>query len=48
MIKLDYEAWLDVYGEDLDIADAESGEDREMDYDPETKREQQYEEYLNS
>lgn len=43
---LDYEEWLDLHGPELDIADAESGADRELDYDAELKRERQYEEYL--
>jgi hypothetical protein len=47
MNKLDYEEWLAVYDEELKIADAETGADRELDYDEETLRERQYEEYLN-
>jgi hypothetical protein len=45
-----YEDWLAKYGEELDIADAESGRDREHGY-HEFKgeiRERQYEEYIDA
>lgn len=43
---LTYEQWYDIYGEEITIRDAETGADREMDYDMSVSLEVAYEEYL--
>jgi hypothetical protein len=48
MIRVTYDQWLEMFGEDLDIADAESGADRELDYDFDTRREAQYAEDMKA
>ena len=45
-MKKTYEEWLEENEDELRIADAESGADRELDYDEEALREKQYFEYL--
>ena len=44
---LDYEEWFGVYEDEINIELAESGADRELDFDPELEFEKRYEEYLN-
>ncbi len=46
MGELTYEEWLGEYDDELTIADAESGADREVGYDAESIRENQYDEYV--
>jgi hypothetical protein len=48
MTILSYWAWLEIYEEDMAIADAESGADRELDYDSNLDqiRERQYKAYV--
>jgi hypothetical protein len=48
MIILSYWAWREIYEEEMSIADAESGADRELDYDSNLDqiRERQYEAYV--
>ena len=43
-----FEQWLDKEGPELDIEDAESGADREYDYDRAERRERQYEAYIDN
>ena len=45
---LDYEAWAETYEEELYILAAESGADREYDFDEDRFYEKQYEEYLKA
>jgi len=47
-MKLTYDQWLLHNDEELTIADAESGADREAGYDWDSKREEQYEKYKES
>tara|TARA_Y100001938_G_C8090964_1_gene435027 strand:- start:2265 stop:2504 length:240 start_codon:yes stop_codon:yes gene_type:complete len=42
---LDYEEWLAVCKDDIDIELAENGADREMDFDPEEEYYRRYTEY---
>jgi len=44
---MEYEEWLEVNEEELTIKYAETGEDREMDFDLEQALERDYEKYLN-
>ena len=44
---MEYEEWLEVNEEELMIKYAETGEDREMDFDLERALERDYEKYLN-
>jgi hypothetical protein len=45
---LSYEAWLDLHWDELQISDAESGADRELDYNPDRIREKKYQKYLEA
>lgn len=47
MRKLSYDEWLSINQKDIDIELAESGADREMDFNPEKEYEKRYEDYLN-
>ena len=44
---LDYEEWFGVYEDEINIELAESGADRELDFDPELEFEKRYQEYLD-
>ena len=44
--KLDYEEWLEVHYDNLLIEFAESGADRELDFNPENEFEKRYQKYL--
>ena len=46
--KLNYEAWYELNEEELYIKFAETGADRELDFDSEREFDREYEEYLNS
>ena len=43
---LTYEQWLDANEDEAGITFAESGADRELDFDPERELERMYEEYV--
>lgn len=45
---LEYEEWYDRLEDEINIELAESGADREMDFDPEIEFENRYEMYLNA
>ncbi len=47
-MKLTFEEWSEENEQGLDCLFAESGADREMDFDRETAEEVEYEKYLNS
>ena len=47
MKKMTYEEWLDSHEEELFIKFAETGMDRELDFDMELEIEKEYEKYLN-
>ena len=44
---LDFEEWFGVYEDEINIELAESGADRELDFDPELEFEERYQEYLD-
>jgi len=44
---LDFEEWFGVYEDEINIELAESGADRELDFDPELEFEKRYQEYLD-
>jgi len=46
--KLNYEDWYGLYEDDINIELAESGADREMDFDSELEFEIRYQTYLNN
>ena len=46
--KLDFETWFDLHIDDLAIKFAESGADRELDFNFETEAETEYFKYYNS
>ena len=45
---MSYEEWYGLYAEEVSIADAESGADRELDYDPDNSMEEHYQEYVRN
>ena len=44
---LDFDKWHGLYEDEINIELAESGADRELDFDPELEFEKRYEEYLD-
>lgn len=48
VMPADFDKWLENNEEELYIAAAESGADRELDYCPEAYSEKKYEEYLRN
>ena len=46
--RLEYEEWYAQNEEEINIELAESGADREMDFDSELEFDKKYQEYLNS
>ncbi len=44
---LDFEEWFGVYEDEINIELAESGADRELDFDLELELEKRYQEYLD-
>ena len=46
--SLTYEQWLDKYGEEQAITDAETGADRELNYNAGNSMESAYEEYVKA
>ena len=44
---LDFDEWFGVYEDEINIELAESGADRELDFDPELELEKRYQEYLD-
>lgn len=44
---LDFEGWFGVYEDEINIELAESGADRELDFNPELEFEKRYNKYLN-
>ena len=44
---LDYDEWFGIYEDEINIELAESGADRELDFDPELEFEKRYQEYLD-
>lgn len=45
---LSYDEWCDLNGDAIDIELAETGCDRELDFDPEKEYDKRYEIYLNT
>lgn len=46
-VQQDFEQWCEQHQEEIDIELAESGADRELDFDSEREYEIRYEKYLN-
>ena len=44
---LEFDVWCDVFGDEISIEAAESGSDREINYDPSWYLEKKYNEYLS-
>ena len=44
---LDFDEWHGLYEDEINIELAESGADRELDFDPELEFEKRYQEYLD-
>lgn len=48
MSKLNFDKWFSIHEDEINIELAESGADREMDFDAELEFEKRYDKYLNS
>lgn len=46
-MKLNFEDWYALHEDEINIELAETGADREYDFDPEREFEERYEKYLN-